>query len=421
MPDEAAVLESPEVEQIENVEQEPTESTGADDGQQKEKEEGKQDNRHQPDALKKHIADLRRRADSITDPIEKKEELDRIKFLYDTSGKARGYEQQFPTVREAREVRALLEAVGGREGVRQMQATLSEIEQVDQALSAGDPNIVDRMWEEAPDGMPKLMPALLDKFAQAKPQEYAKAIMPHTLETLEKNGFMTSIEAIYSALENGDGQAISKVVQGMKGWFDYNRQLFKQEQQKQTDPEVERLRAELAKRDEGNEAQKVDAAYNDVITHASPTIDKVARPIIGKFGFSKEENAAFKNAVWNHLQESRNSNADYKTIAPEKQRQGYDKWTEYAKRWTDDNAEASIRAVLKTPPWSRLASVKTNTTVTKSPTVANVQKGQEPLPGEIDYGPNGKMAARKAGFKDLSDMILEGQAPLKTGGIRKWR
>ena len=77
--------------------------------------------------------------------------------------------------------------------------------------------------------------------------------------------------------------------------------------------------------------------------------------------------------------------------------------------------------MLKTPPWSRLASVKTNTTVTKSPTVANIQQGKEPLPSEIDYGPNGKMAARKAGFKDLADMLLAGQAPLKGGGVRKWR
>ena len=87
----AAVAEAVEPVNAEVDAGESTESTGADDGQPKVKEgEGdRQDNRHQPDALKKHIAELRRRADAMTDPIEKKAELDRIKFLYDTSGKAR--------------------------------------------------------------------------------------------------------------------------------------------------------------------------------------------------------------------------------------------------------------------------------------------------------------------------------------------
>jgi len=268
--------------------------------------------------------------------------------------------------------------------------------------------------------MPKLMPALLEKFAQAKPQEYEKFIAPRSIGYLDQQGFPQAFDRMVQLYDAGKTDEAQAVRNELIQWVVGNRQSATQE--KQVDPEVERLRQELAKRDEGQESQKVDAAYSDVVNHAGPTIDKIARPIIGKFGLTKEENSAFRNAVWNHLQESRNSNADYKTIAPAKQRQGYDKWTEYAKRWTDDNADASIRAILKTPPWSRLANTqKTTTQVTKSPAVANVQKGQEPLPSEIDYGPNGKIAARKAGFKDLSDMILEGQAPLKTGGIRKWR
>ena len=61
------------------------------------------------------------------------------------------------------------------------------------------------------------------------------------------------------------------------------------------------------------------------------------------------------------------------------------------------------------------------TAVTKSPAAVSVQAGKEPSPNEIDYSGRGLAAARKAGFKDLGDMILNGQAPLKSGGIRKWR
>jgi hypothetical protein len=301
-----------------------------------------------------------------------------------------------------------------------MQATLSEIEKVDQALAAGDPSIVERMWDEAPDGMPKIMPALLDKFAQSKPQEYEKFIAPRSIGYLDQAGFPQAFDRMVQLYDAGKTDEAQAVRNELIQWVSGNRQAA--QQQKQADPEVERLRAELAKRDEGQESQKVDAAYSSVVDHAGPTIDAAARPLIGKLGLSREENAAFRQAVWNHLQETRNAHADYKTIAPAKQRQGYDKWTEYANRWTDDNAEASIRAVLKTPPWSRIASSKTSVTaVTKSPAQVSVQQGKEPSPSEIDYGPKGLQAARKAGFKDLGDMLLSGQAPMKSGGIRKWR
>jgi hypothetical protein len=113
----------------------------------------------------------------------KKAALDRIKLLYDTTGKARGYEEQFPTVREAREVKALLDTVGGRDGFLKMQATLSEVEQIDALLSAGDASVIDRMWQEAPEGMPKLVPHIIDRFAKEKPQEYQQFIALSRLAT----------------------------------------------------------------------------------------------------------------------------------------------------------------------------------------------------------------------------------------------
>lgn len=403
---------------------ESADSTGADDGQKNDKDGDKQDNRHQPDALKKHIADLRRRADSITDPAEKKAELDRIKFLYDTSGKARGYEQQFPTVREAREVRALLDSVGGREGVQKMQATLSDIEQIDQALAIGDPSIVDRMWDEAPDGMPKIMPALLDKFAQTKPQEYAKFIAPRSIGYLDQSGFSQAFDRMVQLYDTGKTEDAQSIRNELIQWVVENRQAAQNE--KKVDPEVERLRAELAKRDEGQQSQKVDAAYSEVVSHAGPAIDKAARPYTGKLGLSKEEAGAFRQAVWNHIQQYRNSHPDYKTIAPAKQRQGYDEWTKYTKRWTEDNAEASVHAVLKTPPWSRIASgSRQATSATESPLKPSVQSGKAPDPSEIDYV-GGKAKLQKAGlwkkeYHDIGDALMDGVAPLKAGGFRKWR
>lgn len=416
--DGAAVLESPEVSQAEVSEDVSTES--AETEGEKLEQSDKADNRRQPDALKKHIADLRRQAETITDPIEKKAALDRIKMLYDTTGKARGYEEVFPTVREAREFKALLDAAGGREGFQQMQTTLSEIEKIDAQLAAGDPTVANRLWDEAPDGMPKIIPSLLDRYAKEKPQEYQQFIAPKSIGYLDQNGFPQAFDRmvqLYEAGKTEDAQMLrDQLIQFVVG----NRQAA--QQQKQADPEVERLRHELEQLKQGGESQKVEAAYNSVLDHASSAIDTTAKPIIGKYGLTKDEMSAFRSAVWDHLEKSRNANDTYKTVAPAKVKQGYNKFIEYANRWTDDNADASIRAVLKTPPWSRLtASQKTVPAVTKAPGATNIQQGKQPAPSEIDYSPKGLQLVRKAGFKDIQDALLSGQAPLKTGTLRKWR
>ena len=422
MADEAvAVLEAPDTAVVDEVvSQESGQSTETDkaDGTQRQ-EQDKQDGRNRPDALRKHIADLKRQAEAIQDPIEKKTALDRIKLLYDTTGKARGYEEVYPTVREAREVRALLDAVGGRDGLQKMQATASEVAQNDQALKAGDPSIVAKMWQEAPEGMPKLVPAIIDRFAKEKPQEYEQFIAPRAVGHLDAAGFPQAFDRMVKLYESGKPEEAKAIRDELIQWVATNRQQAQKQQQ--ADPEVERLRAELAKRDQGAESQAVDTAYNAVVNAAGPVIDIAAKPLVAKLKLTPEEYKVFRGQVWDHLQNSRNADSTYKTIAPAKQKQGYDKWTEYANRWTQDNAETSIRAVLKTPPWSRLVGSGPSV-VTKHPgTPVGVVQGKEPSPSEIDYGGKGLQVARKAGFKDIADMILSGQAPLKSGGIRKWR
>ncbi len=379
----------------------------------------KQDARRNPDALRKHIADLRRQADAINDPIDKKAALDRIKLLYDTTGKARGYEEQFPTVREAREVKALLDAVGGRDGFQQMQNTLSRVEQVDAKLSAGDPSVIDEIWKEAPEGMPKLVAPIADKFEREKPQEYGKFIAPRAVKYFDAQGFPQAFDRMAQLYEAGKIEEAQEIRYQLNQFVVGNRQSA--QQQRQVDPEVERLRTELEQFKQSGESQKVEAAYNTVIDHAGPAIDKFLKPLTGKLGLSGEQYNLLRNDVWNHLQDQRNTNDSYKTIAPAKQKQGYDKWTEYAKRWTEENADASARAMVKARYGHQLTNGAKPVSATQSPTAPNLQRGKQPEPSEIDYSPKGKMAAQKAGFKSLEDMLLAGQAPLKVGGIRKWR
>ena len=411
-----AVAESPVVESTAESTQESSQSTDQVDQQKTDKLDG----RSQPDALKKRIAEIRRQADSIADPAQKAALLADAKALNDTVGKGRAYEQVYPTVREARETKALVDSFGGREGLSQLQSTLSEVQAIDQALEHGDPSVIERMWKEAPEGMVKLAPMIFANLEKTNPAEYAKAVTPHAVKFFDTAGFPEAFDRMVQAYQGGNKAEGDKLSAEMTRWFVAQRNQTQQTQK--TDPEVERLRQQLQERESTDSQQAVDRAYNDVTTHAGPVIDKYLKPIVAKLGLSKEQYSALREDTWKHLQDTRNSDQTYKTVASAKQKQGMDAVASYIKSETESRAQdaARTRANFWYGHQLKNGAVKTPN-ATATPVTPGVTRGKEPSPHEIDYGPKGIQAAKKAGFKDLGDMILTGKAPLKVGGIRQWR
>ncbi len=422
MADEGAVAEAPIVD------------TGAADAGESSSEESSQsivktpeqeaaeklDGRNQPDALKKRISELRRSADSVTDPAQKAALLADAKALNDTVGKGRAYEQIYPTVREARETKTLVDSFGGREGLVQTQQKLAHAQEIDHALETGDPSAVEAMWKEAPEGMVKLAPMIFSNLEKTNPAEYQKAVVPHAVKFFDNSGFPEAFDMMvghYQAGRKAEGDALSA---RLAQWFSSQRKTTSESPR--VDPNVERLQKELDERKTTESAQATDRAYNDVITHAGPVIDKYLKPIVAKLGLSKDQYNALREDTWKHLQDTRNADQTYKTVAVAKMKQGMDKASEYIKSETESRAEGAAKA--RAGFWYghqlKNGAVKV-TNATAVPVTPGVTRGKEPTPAEIDYGPKGIQAAKKAGFKDLGDMIVSGKAPLKAGGIRQWR
>ncbi len=432
MPDEGsvAVAEAPVVDaQPENSASESSQVTPKESTPKPDAPTDKIDGRHLADATKKFIAELKRQAQAELDPTVKAQKLDHAKKLFDSLGKADAYESVYPTVKEVREVRDLVNAVAAttgakdwREGLTQMQARYTEAQDIDQRLHAGDPAVANKIWDEAPEGMVKVIPALVERFAKEKPQEFQKFISSHSIAHLDGSGFPAAFDRMAEFYKTGKTAEAEQIRAQLVDWVVGQRTAV--QQQPKVDPEVERLKAELAKRDEGETSKQVDSAYNAVITAAVPSIDKVLKPIVAKLGLSPEQYNTLREHVWSDIQSKRNENPTYKTIAPAKQRQGYDQWTAYAKQWTDENAAESARTVANLYYGHQLKNGAPNQ-VKRDPVAApganpQIVAGQSPSPSEIDYGPKGIATAKRLGYKDLTDMIMAHQAPMKAGGVRKW-
>lgn len=383
-------------------------------------ESDKLDGRRQPDALRKRISSLREQAATTADPAEKQRLLDDAKELNNRVGKVAAYEQHFPTVREAREVKALVESFGGREGLAGAQATLQQVQQVDKWLDSGDKQASDAMWKESPQGMTKLAPVIFAELEKANPQEYEKAVVPHAVKFFDKSGFPEAFDQMVGAYQSGDKATGDKLSARLAQWFSSQRQGIKEAPR--ADPEVERLQRELDERKSGESKQATDRAYSDVVSHAGPTIDKYLKPIVAKLGLSAEQYSDLREYAWKHLQDTRNADPTYKITANAKYKQGLDIATPYIKSETEARAQDAAKHAANFRYGHQLKNgfVKTPN-ATATPITPGITKGKEPTPSEIDYSSKGVQVAKKQGFKDLSDMILAGKAPLKAGGIRQWR
>ena len=380
----------------------------------------KVDGRRQPDALRKEIAELRRQAETITDPALKQAKLDAAKELNNKIGKVGAYEQVYPTVREAREVKSLVDSFGGREGLVKVQETLSEVEAIDNALSSGDPSVVEKLWAEAPDGMVKLAPMIFANLEKANPEAYAKAVTPHAVKFFDTAGFPEAFDQMVQMYQSGDKAKGDALAAKMAQWFSSQRSQTKEAPK--VDPRVQELESKLSERETAEQKQAVDRAYSDVVNHAGPVIDRFLKPIVAKLGLTKEQYSDLREDTWKHLQDTRNADATYKTVAAAKQRQGMDAVAAYIKSETESRAQDAARKMAERRYGHQLknGAVKTPN-VTATPMAPGITRGKEPSPSEIDYSIKGIQVAKKAGFKDLSEMILSGKAPLKSGGIRQWR
>lgn len=323
MPEDAAVIDVTTDESAAGEQQqeqggrEQREQQHTDKGQGKEKgteTTEKIDGRRAPDAIKKSLLEMR----SDTDPA--KQEL--AKNLTNIVGKARAYEQEFPTVREAREVKAALELVGGREGLVTLQETRATMQRVDAALEAGDPSVLEDIFKQAPEGILKLVPHILDRMEKADPEAYAKAMQPRLLATLDGanfpgayNGLVDAYDTLETAARSGDKTSIAhalnafkNILGGMGKWYNGVRQGSAEPK---ADPAREQFEKEKTDFQKQQDDQVIKQTFSAQTLHAGNVIDKALAPEIKRLGLSPKAAEKLRQDIWREFQDRRKADKTY--------------------------------------------------------------------------------------------------------------
>jgi hypothetical protein len=169
------------------------------------------------------------------------------KLLNDGYSRFEAYKQVFPTVDDARSFKAQLDTLGGLEGIANMQTTLASVEETDALLEAGDPKVLDQIFEDSPEGAKKLAAPFLAKLAKVDPEAFARTVQPHLVRSLIDSNFPQVLA--YLATKLGDNAEAKSVVANMQAWFDGQKSQADRSSEDVLSPERDQIakdRAEIA-------------------------------------------------------------------------------------------------------------------------------------------------------------------------------
>jgi hypothetical protein len=170
--------------------------------------------------------------------------------LNDAIGRAEAFTKLFPSVKEATEFKTLLDTVGGREGITELQSTVEQIQASDAKLYSGDASLIDDIIsdlrsENKLDALAKLGTPFLDKLLEVDPKGYAKAFAPHFVAGLKDANIPGALTAMVEAYKADDKEGLKKSIAGFVTWYnDLDKRVGEATKAPAVDPEREKFEKE---------------------------------------------------------------------------------------------------------------------------------------------------------------------------------
>lgn len=132
----------------------------------------------------------------------------------------REFVKAFPTVEEARNARMLLDGVGGLDGIEELQRAGELLSELDEMAANGDPDLINRLAGDNPEGFAGLTEAGLEKLRQTNREAYDAVLRPHVIQALAGTNLSFALKSAADILSAGNAQGAYDYLQGILSWLD---------------------------------------------------------------------------------------------------------------------------------------------------------------------------------------------------------
>ena len=279
----------------EDIVSETTEETEAEDAAQS------RDGRMLPDAVKKGLNKLRE-----TDP-KLASELRKAYF------ESTDFKRLFRSPAEARLAKDTIEGLGGEEGIASMQREVSDYAQELTHFAQGNPQAIEDMARDFPQGLVKLTPAALDKMRGIDLPAYDRTIAKHMISTLKDKGVVSTIDRVLELIEDGKQIPAKEAVQRIKAWLQGVEQLGTSKPENEPDPRAQ----EIEERERGIQTKEQEFFNRQVATASLQDMDRVMtrhlQPFLKDRKLSVEQVKDLKSGIRGRIAESLKVDKNYQS------------------------------------------------------------------------------------------------------------
>jgi hypothetical protein len=133
------------------------------------------------------------------------------------------FKEKFPEgIKQVDAVMSFLDEHGGKESLLtslgELKGQAEELSGIQQAFAAGDPKILDRFIQDAPEGFAKMAPIMAQKWAEVDPEGWQASMSGVMAATMQQHGIGPFIERMALQLEFGKTAEVSQALQQLKEW-----------------------------------------------------------------------------------------------------------------------------------------------------------------------------------------------------------
>ena len=171
--------------------------------------------------------------------------------IRDAFGQAAAIRKEFPGgLQEARSIKQLAAEIGGAEGVRELQASVEEIAELDRLWEGKDPRAVDSMAEDYPEQFVELMPHAMETWQKRDPEGFnrnACAVVAATFQAANQEGY-SALNLLWMAdqsLALGNPEQAKAIIGQLQEWAKgFGRTAATPPKPRETAPNADKDRAD---------------------------------------------------------------------------------------------------------------------------------------------------------------------------------
>lgn len=213
--------------------------------------------------------------------------------------KETGTKSMSEAIGKIRAVNQTLDALGGEEGITEMQGKVTAYEAEIEQFGEGSPDLIKQLYEGNPEGIIAGVANGLELLASKDSKQLDLALLPTLVARLERAGVYDTVSQITNFVKEGKGQEAYDLLAKMNQWLGQAKTMAQKtiEMKAAHDPEAEknaRDRAEIA-------TEKTRIYETAVATDVNQMNNRATAPVVEGFfkeiGLSKEGRRNFINGL----------------------------------------------------------------------------------------------------------------------------